>query len=193
MPVGVFPIGETVMILTVADGDGGFAQDEVIVTVADTAPPEIICSADPAQLWPPNHRMAEVAVIIEASDLCAGAEGIVLRSVTVSSSEPDDMRGLRDGRRTGDTHGADGYTAPVDVTGEFAWDPEKEAFAGTLQLRAERDRCGNGRVYAIEAVVADAAGNEAGTDCPVFVPRGRRPFLLWLLMLIWMSIQHCGG
>ena len=35
---------------------------------ADTTPPEIDCSAFPATLWPPNHKLQAVDIDVSASD-----------------------------------------------------------------------------------------------------------------------------
>ncbi len=96
-PSGVFPLGTTLATLTVIDDKGGVAVDDVLVTVVDTTPPEVVCTTDVAALWPPNHKMVDVSLFVEATDACSEPEDIVLLLVTVSSDEPDDAIGMGDG------------------------------------------------------------------------------------------------
>ena len=113
----------------------------------DTTPPTIVSSsANPSVLWPPNHKMVQVALAIEASDDIDPAPACVI--VAVTSNEPTD--GLGDG----DT--------PVD------W----ELSGGlTLKLRAERSGKGDGRVYTITVACTDAAGNTSHAAIEVKVPK----------------------
>ena len=53
-------------------------------------------SASPAVLWPPNHKMVDVAVAYTMTDNC----GTPACSLSAVSSEPDDGGG--DGSTTGD-------------------------------------------------------------------------------------------
>ncbi len=149
-------------------------MDNVQITVVDTIPPEVRCTTDLAALWPPNHNMVTVAVFIEATDACVAPQNLILLSVTVSSDEPDDAAGLGDGETTGDTHGADGYTSPVDVTSELHYNPATERFEGFILLRAERDGNGDGRAYTIRARVLDNYNNVGNASCVVVVPHDKK-------------------
>ncbi len=171
-PIGLFPIGITTATLTVTDGQGGVDVDDVVITVVDTSPPEVACTTDLAALWPPNHQMVPVNVFIDATDACTAPENLILLAVEVSSDEPDN--GLGDGDTAGDVFGEDGFTAPVDVTSSFAFNPATGSFEGTILLRAERDGSGDGRAYNIEAFVVDTALNPASTSCVVVVPHDKR-------------------
>jgi WD40 repeat protein len=122
--------------------------------VEDTVPPKVVCSVNPEVLWPPNHRMVSVIVLIVASDTCTQTEDLTV-VVTVESSEPDDDNG--DGASTGDVDGEDGFTAPVEIPCEF--DEKTRCFVSSFELRAERAGGGDGRVYTIHVVCTDASGN----------------------------------
>jgi hypothetical protein len=151
------PPGPHAITLRVADTYGAFTEDSVIITV-DDVPPELSVAANPAELWPPNHRMVEVSVAITASDDCDPAP--VVRLVSVTSNEPDDAPGPGDGETQGDITGADVGTAD-----------------DTLWLRAERSGEGPGRTYELRYEARDAAGNVTPAMAVVRVPhdQGDRP------------------
>jgi hypothetical protein len=113
----------------------------------DTVAPVISgVSATPNSLWPPNHKMWTVNVSYSAIDHC----GPVQCSLSVSSNEPLDS--------IGDGHTASDWTV-VD--------------AHRVQLRAERQGPGDGRVYTITVSCTDAAQNLATATATVTVPHDR--------------------
>src|SRR5205085_1599315 len=118
----------------------------------DTAAPVIhSVSATPNSLWPPNHKMHEVAVHVSATDNCDSS--LSCRITSVHSDEPINGTG-------------DGNTAPDWVIdGALAVD-----------LRAERAGTGDGRVYTITVTCTDDAGNHSSKATHVTVPhdQGRR-------------------
>ncbi len=171
---GVFPIGVTMATLTVADGRGGVSVCDVLITVQDSMPPEVLCSTNLAALWPPNHRMVPVSVVVTATDACTDPSAILPITVLVRSDEPDNASGNGDGNTTGDVDGYDGYSAPVDVTSAFTYDALNDRWVGTVRLRAERQGSGDGRQYTIDVLATDSAGNDATASCVVVVPHDRR-------------------
>jgi Concanavalin A-like lectin/glucanases superfamily len=171
-PTGVFPIGVTTATLTVTDGKGGLAVDDVKITVVDSTPPEVVCTTNVAALWPARRQMVEVSVFVDATDICAAPADLQLLAVEVTSDEPDD--GLDGGDIAGDVDGLDGFTAPVDITQLFEFNAAAGGFDGSVYLRAERDVLGEGRSYTIKAYVVDTANNLAETSCVVVVPHDRR-------------------
>lgn len=171
-PTGIFPVGITMATLTVSDANGGFDTCDVLVVVQDATPPEIMCTSDVAMLWPPNHTMRTVRVIITTIDAIANPADIVVTSATVSSNEPDDDLG--DGTSTGDVNGEDGYTSAVDVTPLLFFDPtvgECGAWVADIQLRAERmGDGGDGRCYTIDVTAIDTSDNPGHASCCIVVP-----------------------
>ena len=160
-----FPIGTTLVTLTVTDESGEEDFDDVLITVEDDTPPVAMCITDRIALWPPRHDMVPVEVRLLASDTCSAPEDLTV-SCVVASNEPDDALG--DGAFTGDVDGDDGYSDAVSVT--LVWDAAEEAWIGTVNLRAERDGTAGGRVYTITCGAIDDAGNETTTECVVIVP-----------------------
>ena len=154
-PIGVFPVGVTEVTLTVTftdptTGAETSASDTALVTITDTAPPMLLVSADPAQLWPPNHKLHDVHVDVLAFDACQADPPVEL--LDIFSSEPDD--GIGDGNTDGDIQGADVGTDDRD----FA-------------LRAERVRARR-RPRSTPRCTAstDLAGNHVEADALVVVP-----------------------
>lgn len=168
-PTGHFPIGPTLVTLTVTDGKGGLATDDVLITVQDIQPPVVVCTTDILSLWPADHRMVDVAICVQASDACVRSEDLLV-SCTISSSEPDD--GTGDGSSVGDVDGLDGYTIPVAV--ELAYDEQTGCYLGSVALRAEREGTQAGRTYSIVTNVTDISLNSATASCVVVVPHDKR-------------------
>jgi CSLREA domain-containing protein len=88
--------GASTFTLTVDDGRGLTATDEVVVSVSDTAGPAIgALTATPNVLWPPNQRMVSVVVSVSVADVCD--PNPTYRIVSVSNDET----GLGDAEITG--------------------------------------------------------------------------------------------
>ena len=152
---GTYALGTTTVMFTASDGAGAVASCSMSITVTDTTPPVVTVHASPAELWPPNHTMRPVHLTVVAVDACDETPVVLLASVT--SSEPDDAPGSRDGKTTGDIQAATAGTPDVDVF-----------------FRAERDSQGPGRIYRLRYLATDASGN-AGTGVgDVAVYRNKR-------------------
>lgn len=168
-PTGLFPVGPTLVTLTVTDGKGGVATDDVLIRVQDVQPPVVLCTTDIVSLWPADHKMVNVAISVQASDVCVSPEHLLV-NCTVSSSEPDD--GAGDGSSIGDVNGFDGYTRPVEVA--LTYDASAGCYIGSVALRAERDGGQLGRMYSIVTQVMDTSLNSATASCVVVVPHDKR-------------------
>ncbi|MGH9796607.1 MAG: thrombospondin type 3 repeat-containing protein [Candidatus Polarisedimenticolia bacterium] len=147
----VLPLGEHEILLRVTNVAGIADIARVVITVRDTLPPELAVVTDPPVLWPPNHRLVPVEVLVQVRDVCDAAPGAIL--LAVASSEPDDGSGDGDGRTTGDI--ADADTGTLDTR---------------IQLRAERSASGSGRTYEVAYRAADASGNQVSMSTLVRVP-----------------------
>jgi hypothetical protein len=125
------------------------ADDQVLcsaeLTVVDTLPAVPI--EHDGTLWPPNHKLQsiDVADCMSATDACDGE----LRGefLWASSDEPANDRG-------------DGNHEPDIVLADDCQ---------SIQLRAERQGGGDGRVYTLGVRVVDGAGNETEGQCRVTV------------------------
>jgi PKD domain len=136
-PTVLVPLGEYIVNLTVKDDDGYTDSDQTTVAVIDTHAPEIAgITADPALLWPPNHKMRDIVLSVDVEDTCDASPHCEIVEDGVFSNEPDDAFG-------------DGKTSPDwIITGDL-----------TLKLRAERAGRGDGRVYTVDVICVDGSGN----------------------------------
>ena len=106
---------------------------------ADITPPEIASvTADPSELWPPNHKMRSVTVSVAASDDSGEEPSCLIYSV--SDDETND-------------------TADWDIYGAL-----------NVDLRAEWDGKGDGRVYTVAVECTDGADNSSRSTVEVTVP-----------------------
>jgi hypothetical protein len=153
-PTISLPLGATTITLVVNDGAVDSDPDTVIITVQDTTPPEIILSDEQIVLWPPNHKYRTIEIaeccVISVTDICdadVDMDDVVITSV--SSDEPENDPGTGDGNTLNDIIIKDSQT---------------------VDLRAERQGNGNGRVYTINFEVTDDSGNTGTESCTIWVP-----------------------
>jgi hypothetical protein len=135
--------GPTTVTWTAVDTAGNETSCSANITLEDTTPPDVSGETAVETLWPPNHRMMSVGLTVMASDLC-DPEPVV----TVEVVSDEDEEG------PGNHHHPDA----MDLAPE------------TLQLRAERDGGGDGRVYLILVTAEDACGNTSQACLAVTVP-----------------------
>jgi hypothetical protein len=180
------PLGTHALTLKVSDRAGESDTAAVTVTVRDMQAPTLTVHADPSTLWPPNHGMVPVHLVLMAADRCTPEPGVTL--VSVESSELDDAPGNDDGATTGDIQGVEPGTADGDVL-----------------LRSERNGKGAGRVYTLTYRATDAAGNTTPGLATVVVPHdlgmGPEPLLMRLepdgtpgmVRLFWPATPEATG
>ena len=119
---------------------GDINIDKTIPTIAG------LPAAGACTLWPPNHKLVQVATVTASG----GGSGLASLTISGSSNEPENGLG-------------DGDTAPdIVITG------------GNVQLRAERSGTGTGRVYTLTAAASDIAGNQTTATATCVVPHDQR-------------------
>jgi hypothetical protein len=145
-PPGPYNLGPTEVTLTVTDDKGALDSCSAIVTVIDQEPPTINeLSANPNQLWSPNHKMVPVTISAASADNCDLSP--ICQIISVTSNEPENGTG-------------DGNTAPDwEITGDL-----------DVNLRSERSETGVGREYTISVECVDGGGNSSFANTTVTVP-----------------------
>ena len=119
-------------------------NSKTALTTVDPTPPSINgLSANPASLWPKNHKMRDVAINYTATDTCGGVN---CQITNITSNEP--INGTGDGDTSPDWEFVD---------------------ANNVRLRAESAGGGVGRIYTITVTCTDAAGNSTTKTVEVHV------------------------
>jgi hypothetical protein len=141
--------------ITLETSDGfNTVSDQVQVDIVDGTAPTMAPTINTNLLWPPNHKMVDIMIYVNAND--NSGEAIVL-SAEISSNEPEEDLG-------------DGDASPDWSAIEI----DQEAGIIHFQLRSERSGAGNGREYIIRIVAEDSSENTAATDIQVVVPHDKR-------------------
>jgi hypothetical protein len=122
------------------------------VTPTDTLGPVVTTTKSPITLWPPNHEYAVISLdqcVTSVVDQCDGSLSPLTQGqiTSVTSNEPANALGS-------------GNTCNDIVLVDH----------DTVNLRAERDGGGQGRVYTIHFTESDLHGNSTPATCIVQVP-----------------------
>ncbi|MBI4710571.1 MAG: hypothetical protein HY759_05675 [Nitrospirae bacterium] len=146
-------LGMHTISLKISDG---YAQQDIkyiTVQIIDNIAPTIKPIANKYILWPPDHKMVDIAIAANASD---NSGCPVTLNAIVTSNEPE--YGLGSGDQGPD------WTQPVitQTTGMIY-----------LQLRAERSGRGKGRKYTITITAADCSGNTSTAKVKIRVPHDK--------------------
>ncbi len=160
-PVNLLPIavpnllvGEHIFALEVSDGINHVVRTTVTAVVQDSQGPTISLTTGNTILWPADHQMADITVVVETTD----NSGLpVVLSAAVTSNEPANGRG--------------------DSNTEIDWDNlviDQTAGVITLQLRRERSGVKSGREYTLSVTSTDAFGNSSIASVVFVVPHDQR-------------------
>ena len=94
--------GAHLVTLTITDLAGRSSSCDAEVNVMDETQPSITVTLNRTVLWPPNHKLVDIAATVELTDNCDPNPTFVLTSIT--SDEPDNELG--DGDKSSDIQGA---------------------------------------------------------------------------------------
>ena len=131
----------------------GLSNSVQVTIKIDRTPPVI--SGMPAascSLWPPDHKLVQVA-FVTASDTLSGLDKNLFKVTGTSNEAPNPGE-------------QDVVITPLGFTG-----PTTNGAPGYIvQLRADRSGNGNGRIYTITATATDLAGNSSAATATCVVP-----------------------
>jgi hypothetical protein len=138
-----------VFSLTVDDGLCVSESDDVTISILDINDPPLceLGKANPAALWPPNHKLVEVQ-IINVTDPNDNQVTITITDVTQDE--------------------------PVNGVGDGDTSPDAMILGSKVLIRAERAGGGNGRIYHIGFSAVDNLGESCTGYVTVCVPHNRR-------------------
>jgi hypothetical protein len=133
-----------------ATNGAGLSTSVAVTVKIDKTPPAIFGMPDAkCSLWPPNHKFVRVADIIANDGLSGVAPGSLnVRTTSNEESQPE----------------APDVLIEPDGSGGFI-----------VQVRAERNGNGSGRVYSVTASVTDRAGNVTMLGATCVVPLNGKP------------------
>jgi uncharacterized repeat protein (TIGR01451 family) len=146
-----FPVGTTSVVWTARDWAGNIATATQQVTVIDNTPPVITTNGQTPSMWPPNHSYHTFTVTDFVSSVFDNCGGVSVGDVVIDHVTSDEAE---NGNGSGNTLN--------DIV--IASDCK------SVQLRAEREGGGNGRVYTITFRLTDTHGNVTTTTAHVVVP-----------------------
>jgi uncharacterized repeat protein (TIGR01451 family) len=147
-----YPVGTTTITWKATDASNNITTGTQTVTVKDATPPVIVLTSGTITLGPPNHSYHTLTLanlVASASDSCDAS--VDINDVVISQATSDEI----------ENGGGDGNTSNDIVIA-----PDCKS----LQLRAERQGGGDGRVYKITLKVKDSSGNVATAVRTVIVP-----------------------
>ena len=151
-PTGnTFPVGTTTVVWTATDGAGNSTTANQTVTVIDNTVPVITTNGQTPSMWPPNHAYQTFAVTDFVSSVFDNCGGISVSDVVISNVTSDEAV---NGNGSGNTLN----------------DIVIASNCRSVQLRAEREGGGDGRVYTITFKVTDTHGNVGTATANVVVP-----------------------
>uniref|UniRef100_Q021B5 DUF7948 domain-containing protein n=1 Tax=Solibacter usitatus (strain Ellin6076) TaxID=234267 RepID=Q021B5_SOLUE len=130
------------------NGAGLAASVPITIKIDKTLPAISGMPSTGCSLWPPNHKLVQVATVTAADALAGLAPGSF--QVSVTSNEPSSDPG--DPEIVITPNGSGGFT---------------------VQLQADRLGSGNGRIYTVKASVMDKAGNPAAATATCTVPHDK--------------------
>lgn len=148
-----YPVGTTTITWTANDAHGNSASGTQTIKVNDVTPPIIVLTSGAIILGPPNHQYHTLSIANLVASVSDGCDASVdINDVVISQATSDEI----------ENGGGDGNT-PNDIV--IAPDCK------SLQLRAERQGGGNGRVYKVTLKVKDSSGNIATAVRTIIVPQ----------------------
>jgi uncharacterized repeat protein (TIGR01451 family) len=147
-----YPKGTTLITWSATDDAGNTSSCQQSVTVNDTEAPVITFNGQTPSMWPPNHSYQTFSAANFISAVSDNCDSLSVSDVDIISATSDEVE-------NGD---GDGNTLNDIIIA---------AGCKSIQLRAERQNNGNGRVYTITFRLRDTSGNTTTGTAKVYAPK----------------------
>jgi hypothetical protein len=152
--IAAYPKGTTTITWRATDHAGNYSECTQTVTVVDNQAPTITFNGQTPSMWPPNHdyhTFTPANFISSVSDNC---DSLSVNDVQIISATSDEV----------ENGPGDGTTFNDIVIA---------ADCKSIQLRAERQNNGNGRIYTITFRLKDTSGNVTTGTAKVYAPKNQ--------------------
>lgn len=123
------------------DVAGNTEEPRTVVIQIDRTAPVLQIETNTTYIWPPNGKLREVQVTVEAIDELSETAAIVLSGITSNES----------------------------VTAEDIQEADYGVYDTRFLLRAAREGSGSGRIYTVTYTATDSAGNATTGEAQLFV------------------------
>jgi uncharacterized repeat protein (TIGR01451 family) len=150
--VALYPKGTTTITWRATDDAGNYSECTQTITVVDNVAPTITFNGQTPSMWPPNHAYQTFTAANFISSVSDNCDSLTVGDVDIISATSDEVE-------NGD---GDGNTVNDIVIA---------ANCKSIQLRAERQNNGNGRVYTITFRLRDTSGNTTTGTAKVYAPK----------------------
>jgi hypothetical protein len=150
--VASYPKGTTTITWRATDDAGNYSECTQTITVVDSEAPTITFNGQTPSMWPPNHNYQTFSAANFISAVSDNCDSLNISDVDIISATSDEVE-------NGD---GDGNTLNDIVIA---------ANCKSIQLRAERQNNGNGRVYTITFRLRDSSGNTTTGTAKVYSPK----------------------
>jgi hypothetical protein len=150
--IALYPKGTTTITWRATDDAGNYSECTQTVTVVDNEAPTITFNGQTPSMWPPNHSYHTFTAANFISSVSDNCDTLSVNDVTIISATSDEA----------ENGGGDGNTNNDIIIA---------ADCKSIQLRAERQNSGNGRIYTITFRLRDTSGNITTGTAKVYSPK----------------------
>ena len=147
-----YPVGTTTITWTATDSSNNSSSCTQTVTVNDTEPPTITTNGQTPVLWPANHVYHTFNVTDFVTAVSDNCDSISVSDVVITQVTSDEVE---------NSNGSGNTLNDIVIASDCK----------SVQLRAERENAGDGRVYTITFKLTDTHGNVTTKTSQVQVPK----------------------
>src|SRR5439155_13799943 len=148
----LYPKGTTTITWQATDDAGNYSECTQTITVVDNEPPVITFNGQTPSMWPPNHNYHTFTPADFISSVSDNCDSLSISDVYITSATSDEVE---------NSNGSGNTLNDIVIASNCK----------SIQLRAERENSGNGRVYTITFRLRDRSGNTTTGTAKVYSPK----------------------